>query len=198
MFGTSHDPGADALEILKRDHDEVETLFDRYQSAREESNGELKEQLVAAVCKALTLHADIEEALFYPALRRADRGAADLLDEAFVEHQSLRAFVNDLASALPDEPFYDARVKVLSEYVKHHVKEEEGELFPLARQSGLDLNALGRALLEHRGREAQPRPAPEAPQRTARGREDKPLVAASPRAAVKGAGRKTASAGGRH
>jgi hemerythrin superfamily protein len=146
MFGLSSDNSTNAVEVLKQDHDEVEKLFDQYEDAKDESNAELKVQIVAAVCKALTIHAQIEEELFYPAMRR-EEDAVELVDEAAVEHQTLKNLVAELESATPDDDLYDAKVKVLSEYVKHHVKEEEGELFPLANKSDLDLDALGRKLL---------------------------------------------------
>src|SRR5437764_3995031 len=143
MFGLTSDNPTNAVEMLKRDHDEVEKLFDQYEDAKDESNAELKAQIVAAVCKALTIHAQIEEEIFYPALRRNEDDAGDLVDEAAVEHQTVKALVVELESAAPDDELYDAKVKVLSEYVKHHVKEEEGEMFPLARKSDLELEPLG-------------------------------------------------------
>ena len=141
MFGLSSDPGTNAVELLKQDHDEVEKLFDQYEDAKDEDNQELKAQIVAAVCKALTIHAQVEEELFYPAMRRHEEDAADLVDEAAVEHQTLKNLVAELM---------DAKVKVLSEYVKHHVKEEEGEMFPIARKADMDLDALGAKLLQRK------------------------------------------------
>jgi hemerythrin superfamily protein len=143
MFGLGSDNSTDAIELLKRDHDEVEKLFDQYEDAREESNTELKAQIVAMACKALEQHARVEEELFYPALRTDIDDVADLVDEAAVEHRMVRLLADELEAAAPDDELYDARVKVLSEYVKHHVREEEGEIFPLARKSGVDLDALG-------------------------------------------------------
>lgn len=150
MFGLSSDPGTNAVELLKQDHDEVEKLFDQYEDAKDEDNQELKAQIVAAVCKALTIHAQVEEELFYPAMRRHEEDAADLVDEAAVEHQTLKNLVAELMDATPEDDLYDAKVKVLSEYVKHHVKEEEGEMFPMARKADMDLDALGAKLLQRK------------------------------------------------
>ena len=147
MFGLSSDTGTNAVEILKQDHDEVEKLFDQYEDAKDEDNAELKAEIVAAVCKALTIHAQIEEELFYPAMRRQEEDASDLVDEAAVEHQTLKDIIGRLEEAPASDPLYDAGVKVLSEYVKHHVKEEENELFPKVRSLKLDLEGLGQTML---------------------------------------------------
>ena len=196
MFGLTSDSPESAVEVLKKDHDEVEKLFDQFEDAKDESNSELKAQIVAAVCKALTIHARIEEEIFYPAMRGAE-DAHDLVDEAAVEHQTLKSLVAELEAASPDEDLYDAKVKVLSEYVKHHVKEEEGELFPLARKADLDLEALGRELLARKeALTAEPdAPAP-ARRRTARNGGHK--APARSRSATKTTSRKSAVHGGRH
>src|SRR6476659_2341223 len=99
MFGLSSYIGTNAVEILKQDHDDVEKLFDQYEDAKDEDNAELKAEIVAAVCKALTIHAQIEEELFYPAMRRQEEDAADLVDEAAVEHQTLKNLVAELLVA---------------------------------------------------------------------------------------------------
>ena len=195
MFGLSTDNDTNAVEVLKRDHDEVEKLFDQYEDAKDESNTELKVQIVAAVCKALTTHAQIEEELFYPAMRREQDGL-ELVDEAAVEHQTLKNLVAELEAAAPDDDLYDAKVKVLSEYVKHHVKEEEGELFPIAKRSAIDLDALGRQLV---ARKAEIAEAPEkARAARRRSRNDAPKTThARSRTAAKPAARKSI-APGRH
>jgi len=198
MFGLSSDTGTNAVEILEQDHDEVEKLFDQYEDAKDEDNSELKAEIVAAVCKALTIHAQIEEELFYPAMRRQEEDASDLVDEAAVEHQTLKNLVAELLDATPGDDLYDAKVKVLSEYVKHHVKEEEGEMFPLARKADLDLEALGAELLARKEALAA-EPAAEAParRRTSRNGTQKPSAART-RSATKSTTRKSAAPGGRH
>jgi len=195
MLGLASDNDTNAVEVLKRDHDEVEKLFDQYEDAKDESNTELKVQIVTAVCKALTMHAQIEEELFYPAMRRQE-DALELIDEAAVEHQTLKNLVAELEGASPDDDLYDAKVKVLSEYVKHHVKEEEGELFPIAKRSEIDLDALGRQLV---ARKAQIAEAPEKePAARRRSRNDAPKTThARSRTAAKPAARKSI-AQGRH
>jgi hemerythrin superfamily protein len=196
MFGLTSDSPESALEVLKKDHDEAEKLFDQFEDAKDESNTELKAQIVAAVCKALTIHARIEEEIFYPAMRR-EQDAQDLVDEAAVEHQTLKSLVAELEGATPDDELYDAKVKVLSEYVKHHVKEEEGELFPLARKADVDLDALGRELLARKDAlAAEPGAAAPAPRRTARNGAHK--APARSRTATKSTSRKSAAQGGRH
>jgi len=201
MFGLTADSPTSAVEVLKQDHDEVEKLFDQYEDAKDESNAELKAQIVAAVCRALTIHARIEEEIFYPAMRRGEEEADDLVDEAAVEHQTVKALVAELEGASPDDDLYDAKVKVLSEYVKHHVKEEEGEMFPLARKSDLDLDALGAELLARKeALSAAPEPAAAAaapPRRASRNGTHK-TGATRTRSATKTSTRKTAAQGGRH
>lgn len=154
MFGMTDSGGNNAIELLRRDHDEVETLFAHYEDMKDGASGSDKQRLVAEICDALTVHAQIEEQIFYPAARRAldDADATDLLDEAAVEHQSLKDIVARLEAASPHDPLYDAGVKVLSEYVKHHVREEENELFPKVRSSGVDLEAVGQELAERKRR----------------------------------------------
>jgi len=145
MFGTTSSESVNALDLLKRDHDEVDAMFRQFEDMKDDGDAAVKESLVEKICDALTVHAQIEEEIFYPAARRAlqQEEGKDLLDEAAVEHQTLKDLVGRLESAPIDDPLYDAGVKVLSEYVKHHVKEEEKELFPKVKSSGLDLADLG-------------------------------------------------------
>ena len=164
MFGmmTKDNGSANALDLLKRDHDEVDAMFKQYEDIKDDAGDAEKKRLVAQICDALTVHAQIEESIFYPAARKALKGeeGKDLLDEAAVEHQSLKDIIARLEAAPTKDPLYDAGVKVLSEYVKHHVKEEENELFPKVRSSGMDLQAIGEELearkeqLEARGSRA--------------------------------------------
>jgi hemerythrin superfamily protein len=146
MFeGNKEGANTSAIDLLKSDHDEVEKLFDEYEDRKEDADDETKEEIVASICKALEVHAQLEEELFYPAFRDVDE-MEDLLDEAAIEHQSVKSLVAQLEASTPDDMLYDARVKVLSEYVKHHVREEEGEMFPKARSSDVDLAELGRTM----------------------------------------------------
>lgn len=132
----------DAIKLLTKDHREVEALFKKFEEAKDD-NAE-KADIVAQICESLSIHAEIEEEIFYPAARDAlSENGEDLLDEAEVEHASIKSFVAELEAAEPDDDLYDAKVKVLAEYVQHHVKEEEGEMFPKIKKADLDLEALG-------------------------------------------------------
>jgi len=131
----------DAVSLLKADHARVDAMFKRYESARSNQ----KEALVKEICEELKMHTLLEEELFYPELRAAAKrpdGAGDLLDEAKVEHHSAKMLIAELEAGSPGDELFDAKVKVLGEYIRHHVKEEHNEIFPLARQR-LDLVALG-------------------------------------------------------
>jgi hemerythrin superfamily protein len=134
----------DALELLHADHQQVEDLFSKFEKAR---GGDRKERIAAQICAELKAHTQIEEEIFYPAARKALKDG-DLLDEALVEHGSAKALIEQIESADADEPLFDAKVKVLSEYIKHHVSEEENELFPKLRKADIDLVALCDTLTE--------------------------------------------------
>jgi hemerythrin superfamily protein len=134
----------DVIDLLTEDHRKVEEMFEEYESSKDESDDEAKSALVATICLELTIHATVEEEIFYPAAREAlEEEDSDMLDEAEVEHASVKVLIADLADMQPSDALYDAKVKVLSEYVKHHVQEEEGEMFPSVRESDMDLAALG-------------------------------------------------------
>jgi hemerythrin superfamily protein len=134
----------DVIEILTEDHRKVEDLFDDYENTKSEAEDDEKEERVAAICLELTLHAAVEEELLYPAAREAlDEDDVDMIDEAEVEHSTVKDLIAELTEMTPADDLYDAKVKVLSEYVRHHVQEEEGEIFPALRDTDLDLEALG-------------------------------------------------------
>ena len=134
----------DATALLTRDHADVKKLFKEYEKlADAEADGEERQALAEQICDMLTVHATIEEEIFYPAAREAEV-ESDLLDEAEVEHASAKDLIAQIKAMGPDEELYDAKVKVLGEYVKHHVNEEEGELFPKLREAeDFDVEALG-------------------------------------------------------
>ena len=134
----------DAISLLKSDHREVEALFSQFEAA---SGSARKKAIVQKICDALTVHATIEEVIFYPPARAAlKRAGEDLLDEAVVEHEGIKWRIELLKRMKPEDDLYDAEVKVLSEYVKHHVKEEERELFPKLRWSDFDSASVGERL----------------------------------------------------
>lgn len=136
----------DAITLLTDDHREVHALFEQYQTlVDEEAGGEERQELATTICTMLATHATIEEEVFYPAARDA-LDEDDLLDEAEVEHASAKDLIAQIRSMGPDDDLYDAKVKVLGEYVDHHVDEEEGEMFPKCKKSDMDLVALGDAL----------------------------------------------------
>lgn len=142
-----------ALQVLMDDHKEVTKLFKQFEKATD-----LQERaaVVQMICQALTLHAAIEEEVFYPAVRAAMQDEDwELLDEAEVEHQSIKSLVEQLDGADPEDELYEARVVVLKEYVRHHVEEEEGDLFPKVRSLGLDLDEMGERLLAAKGELAE-------------------------------------------
>ena len=133
----------DAITLLKADHKAVSALFDRFEHSR---GAGAKHRLAQRICQALVVHTKIEEKIFYPAVRPAIEDD-DLMDEALVEHAGAKELIAQIKRGKPGAPLYDAKVTVLSEYIKHHVKEEHTELFPKARKTGLDMKALGAKLL---------------------------------------------------
>jgi hemerythrin superfamily protein len=134
-----------ALGLLKADHAEVKGLFKEFERLKKADDAEGKERIVHAACRALAIHAQLEEEIFYPALRNAGV-SDDSLDEADVEHSHIKELVEELEDADSGEALFDARVKVLSEYVEHHVKEEESTLFSAARKTRIDLASMGEEL----------------------------------------------------
>ena len=136
----------DAISMLTGEHREVEELFEQFEKLGEKANAK-KKQIADQVCTALILHAQIEEEIFYPAARDAVKDADDLLDEAEVEHASAKDLIMQIQEMDPEDELYDAKVKVLSELVEHHVKEEEKEMFPKVKKSELDLVALAEEMV---------------------------------------------------
>ena len=135
----------DAIKLLMQDHKDVKALFKQYEKlASRDGEDDDKGPLAQKICTMLTVHTTVEEELFYPAARGALGEDADLVDEADVEHASAKELIAQLEASTPGEDdHYDAKVKVLGEYIDHHVKEEEGEMFPKIRKTDLDLAALG-------------------------------------------------------
>ncbi len=138
----------DAIALLKADHREAEKLFEQFESSR---SPDKKKALAARVCKALRVHTTIEEEIFYPAFLEATKDK-DMHHEAEVEHDGAKKLIAEIEASGPDDDYYDAKVHVLSEMIKHHVKEEEQRdgMFAEARQADMDLVALGRQLAERK------------------------------------------------
>ena len=141
----------DAIGMLRDDHKRVAAMLRAYSRDRDELSSADKSALVARICHELTIHATIEEELFYPAAREAlGFCGGDLVDKADVEHASVRDLIRQLQEDSPETSHYDAKVRVLAEYVRYHVGEEHDDLFPRCRKSGMDLRALGLAIAERR------------------------------------------------
>jgi hemerythrin superfamily protein len=138
----SKQQGSDATALLTEDHNKVKQLFKQYEELKEEGNSEEKAALAAEICLELTVHAQVEEEIFYPAVRQSIDDN-DLMNEAEVEHASAKDLIAQIGEMDPEDDMLDAKVKVLGEYVNHHVQEEEKEMFPKARKAKVDLETLG-------------------------------------------------------
>lgn len=136
----------EATALLKADHKLVAQLFDDYEQTNSKSQ---KKQLVDQICKELSIHAQVEEEIFYPAVQKALKDH-ELVPEAIVEHSTLKDLIAAVKGVEPDGEMYDAKIKVMSEYVKHHVKEEENEMFVEAKSTNLDMVQLGALMGERK------------------------------------------------
>jgi hemerythrin-like domain-containing protein len=161
----STDAPRDAIALLKQDHRTVSALFEEFEKADEEEQSAIAQR----VCQLLTVHATIEEELLYPAAKQAfeDEENDDLVNEAEVEHGSAKELIAKIEGMTNGDEHFQATVKVLGEYIKHHVKEEENELFPQLKKTELDLKEIGSrmvdrklALMEQMGIEAEEEPQP--------------------------------------
>jgi len=141
--GKSAEP-LDAIALLKADHRLVEELFEKFEKS---TRKEQKQKIAQQICMELTIHTMIEEEIFYPACKEAVE--EDLLDEAYVEHDGAKMLIAEISQGSLDDKFYAAKVTVLSEEIKHHVKEEEKRsegMFAQAKAAGLDMDALGKVM----------------------------------------------------
>jgi hemerythrin superfamily protein len=136
----------DAIKMLRADHKLVNDLFEEYEKARSVKK---KKELVEQICSELTIHALLEEEIFYPAVKRALKDK-ELVPEATVEHGTLKQLIAEVEGKEPDGEIFDARIKVMGEYVKHHVKEEQNEMFPKAKSTKLDMVELGALMMERK------------------------------------------------
>lgn len=138
----------DAVALLKEDHRQVEKLFSEFDKAQAAAT---KDKLASQICSALTIHAVIEEEIFYPAFLAATKDK-ELHHEAAIEHDGAKKLISEIESSSSKDEFFDARVTVLSEMIKHHVKEEEqpGGMFAEARESEMNLDALGQQLKDRK------------------------------------------------
>jgi hemerythrin superfamily protein len=155
-----------AIELLVADHRKVDQLFKQYEDMKEDED-ESRRAIAELVCAELTVHATVEEELFYPWLREnLDADDMEMVEEAEVEHQTAKDLIAQLEGAQELDAVYDAKVKVLSEYIKHHVKEEEEEIFPKVSDKKEELDELGQEmaarkveLMEELGVEDAPAPS---------------------------------------
>ncbi len=129
----------EATAMLRADHKLVSALFDEFEKTKSSAK---KAKIVAQICKELTVHTQIEDEIFYPAVKAALKDH-ELIPEAYVEHSSVKDLIAQVEGKEPDGEMYDAKVKVMGEFVKHHVKEEQNEMFPKAKSTKLDMMELG-------------------------------------------------------
>jgi len=145
----------DALDLLRRDHADVKKAFKEFEKAKYKDPNACKE-FVASICKAIEMHATVEEEIFYPAVRERIKDD-ELMNEALVEHNAAKQLIAEIRRLSGDDPMLKASAMVLSEYVNHHVREEENQMFPKARRLKLDLEGLAEKMLarkdELKGRE---------------------------------------------
>lgn len=195
----STDAPLDAIALLKQDHRTVEALFDEFEQADESEQSDI----ATRICHMLTVHAQIEEEFLYPQAKEAlgeDEEEAELVYEAEIEHGAAKELIGKIEASTPEDPHFKPLVLVLSEYVKHHVKEEEKELFPNLKDTELDLKELGSQLsqrklelMEQMGIEAEEPPAPQ--RKRAAGSRATRASAAKRRQARAGSRSKTARGG---
>ncbi|MES2207584.1 MAG: hemerythrin domain-containing protein [Pseudomonadota bacterium] len=139
----------DAVELLIKDHEKVKAAFKEFEALGDKAFVS-KKKLADEICADLLKHTVIEEEIFYPAIQGAIREGKDLVEEAIVEHASAKDLIEQIQAMSADEELFDAKVKVLSEQIEHHVKEEEEEMFPQARKTNLDLIDLGKKMQERK------------------------------------------------
>lgn len=142
-------PHSDAITLLKNDHQKVKQAFAKYEELGPYAYVG-KKKLADEICAELTLHTQLEEEIVYPAFREKLADSKDLANEAKVEHDSAKILIKEIKQMQADEELFDAKVKVLAEYIDHHVKEEENEMFPLMQKSDVDLALLGKKITERK------------------------------------------------
>ena len=141
-------PQVNAFDLLEQDHREVEEWFDEFDELNDSNEGR-KAELAEKICLALKVHAQMEEEIFYPQAREASQDN-DLIDEAVVEHSTVKNLIAEIEAMGVGEELYDAKIRVLGEMVKQHIKEEEEELFPELQSTKMDLDAVGKELAERK------------------------------------------------
>lgn len=139
-----------AIRLLTADHDKVKRLFSDYEKLKDNKGSDQeKADIVKKICSELKIHTQIEEEVFYPSIRQVIKDD-DLVDEANVEHLGAKELILQLESMQPSDTYYDAKVKVLSEYVHHHIREEQNEMFPKVKEAQADTNELSEQLIQRK------------------------------------------------
>lgn len=147
LFGIKTGSQNEVVSLLQEDHEKVKELFKQFEAAKDRRS---KQQIVQQALQALTVHAQIEEEFFYPAIRESDEETEDLMDEALQEHHVAKILIGELEGMKPTDEFYDAKFTVLAESVKHHIEEEESEVFPYVSADGTNWEELGQRMAERR------------------------------------------------
>jgi len=139
----------DAIKLLTADHAKVKKMFKEFEKLSKKDDEEGKQELATQICQELTVHAQLEEEIFYPAAREAIEDE-DLMNEAVVEHNSAKELIAQIQSMGASDPMFDATVKVLGEYVNHHIEEEQNEIFPKVEKAKVDLEEIGAEIAQRK------------------------------------------------
>lgn len=139
----------DAIALLKSDHREVEKAFKKFEELGD-GDYKKKKELADHICNELLVHMTVEEEIFYPAVKADAKEAEDVVNEGVVEHSGAKVLIEEIMAMKGDEELFDTKVMVLFEQIEHHVKEEEGEMFPKAEKSKLDMSALGAEMAQRK------------------------------------------------
>jgi hemerythrin superfamily protein len=147
MFGLISKDSKNAIDMLTADHDKVKELFDQFEEAE---NARTKRKIVKEALQELNVHATLEEEIFYPAVRNEIEDEEDIMNEADEEHHVAKVLIAELENMKGTEDHYEAKFTVLGECVRHHIKEEEGEMFPKAKDTDIDFDALGERMFRRK------------------------------------------------
>ena len=139
----------DAIKLLTADHAKVKKMFKEFEKLSKKDDEEGKQELARQICQELTVHAQLEEEIFYPAAREAIEDE-ELMNEAVVEHNSAKELIAQIQSMGASDPMFDATVKVLGEYVNHHIEEEQNEIFPKVEKAKVDLEEIGAEIAQRK------------------------------------------------
>jgi hypothetical protein len=178
MFGLTSKDSKNAIDLLKADHDKVKELFEQFEDAE---NSRTKKQIVKKALEELNIHATLEEEIFYPAVRNEIDDEEGIMNEADEEHHVAKVLIAELEDMKGSEDHYDAKFTVLAENVRHHIKEEEGEMFPKAKETDVDFDVLGEKMFRRKQalkKNGTPRVAEATMVAKSRGRGDSPAQAA--------------------